>query len=499
MKFPLHLLLASSSAPLCAWGYLPSAPALLHHSSHRRHRSSSHLHYKEPSSSDITSGSSDNSSSSSSSSGDASIIWSVLANTERWISDTLDRSNKAANARLDAEELKLKKEEEQKKKLHFADEKKKEQLPRTDNPYARKEVSYVCEVGADLAVIVGGVFRRVREARELGESHGRDVEARLGTEDTSQPTTLRQTNVVVIPNCDEISKFQTFDKLIQAINQARRASRDFVLKKKDDNDDSKDWVVSINCAHLHPNYGIPTPEEQLASLQHEEEEGEVDVNLQEYKKRRDEARRSPYPSVIVEVQSTPPPDFGARMEEAVMEAAAKDVEEESEVTSEDVKKLEALFGMSAAKKPSSVDDPFYDALGEAFGNKEIISQTPLSMAQNWVLQNDPAFNEHSSTFTNSNTRHVDAAYEYIFHNLAMLNANTNINNPPVKRGQKSYVVLPNFVPTSATSFDRFAGQVSNIILSMPGLAEKVMLSTFHPEHVVTSTRAPVPIVVITWK
>mmetsp|Transcript_18700 Transcript_18700/g.32878 ORF Transcript_18700/g.32878 Transcript_18700/m.32878 type:complete len:139 (-) Transcript_18700:1409-1825(-) len=109
MKFPLHLLLASSSAPLCAWGYLPSAPALLHHSSHRRHRSSSHLHYKEPSSSDITSGSSDNSSSSSSSSGDASIIWSVLANTERWISDTLDRSNKAANARLDAEELKLKK------------------------------------------------------------------------------------------------------------------------------------------------------------------------------------------------------------------------------------------------------------------------------------------------------------------------------------------------------------------------------------------------------
>mmetsp|Transcript_1437 Transcript_1437/g.2331 ORF Transcript_1437/g.2331 Transcript_1437/m.2331 type:complete len:148 (+) Transcript_1437:1253-1696(+) len=136
---------------------------------------------------------------------------------------------------------------------------------------------------------------------------------------------------------------------------------------------------------------------------------------------------------------------------------------------------------------------------QAFGNKEIISQTPLSMAQNWVLQNDPAFNEHSSTFTNSNTRHVDAAYEYIFHNLAMLNANTNINNPPVKRGQKSYVVLPNFVPTSATSFDRFAGQVSNIILSMPGLAEKVMLSTFHPEHVVTSTRAPVPIVVITWK
>lgn len=67
------------------------------------------------------------------------------------------------------------------------------------------------------------------------------------------------------------------------------------------------------------------------------------------------------------------------------------------------------------------------------------------------------------------------------------------------RGQKSYVVLPNFVPTSATSFDRFAGQVSNIIRAMPSLADKVMVSTFHPEHVVKSTQSPVPIVVITWK
>ena len=60
--------------------------------------------------------------------------------------------------------------------------------------------------------------------------------------DSKQPTTMRQTNVIVIPSCDELSSFQTFDKLVQAINQARRASRDFVLKKKDDDDESKDWV-----------------------------------------------------------------------------------------------------------------------------------------------------------------------------------------------------------------------------------------------------------------
>ena len=130
--------------------------------------------------------------------------------------------------------------------------------------------------------------------------------------------------------------------------------------------------VSINCAHLHPQYGIQTPEEQLAELKREEEEGEVDVNMQEYKKRRDEARRSPYPSVIVEVQSTPPPDFGTRRDEAaMMEAAAADMmgakmsdNSDGDVTSEDVKKLEALFGLSAAKKSTKPDDPFYDALGE---------------------------------------------------------------------------------------------------------------------------------------
>ena len=142
-----------------------------------------------------------------------------------------------------------------------------------------------------------------------------------------------------------------------------------------------------------------------------------------------------------------------------------------------------------------ISSPFLSSTSwQAFGNNHVVSQTPLSVAQNWVLENDPAFSEDTSTFTNSNSRHVDAAYEYIFNNLAMLGASAN-NKP----GQKSYVVLPNFLPTSATSFDRFAGQVSNIVRAMPGLAEKVMVSTFHPEHVVTSTRSPVPIVVVTWK
>ena len=53
-------------------------------------------------------------------------------------------------------------------------------------------------------------------------------------------TTMRQTNVVVIPNCSELSEFKTFDNMVQAINMARRNARDFNFKKEET--DNKDWV-----------------------------------------------------------------------------------------------------------------------------------------------------------------------------------------------------------------------------------------------------------------
>ena len=188
MKFALHLLL--STAPAVAYLHPSSPTFLVHHQQHQPSpspRTGGHtcLYYKEPTPNADGSASAD-----SSGSDNSSNVWSVLANTERWISDTLDRSNKAANARRDAaaaeaEKLKKQKEQEEKSKsMHFADEKGDEQSsslpPPKDNPYVRKEVSYVCETGNELSVVVGGIFRRVREARELGESHGRGVEARLG-------------------------------------------------------------------------------------------------------------------------------------------------------------------------------------------------------------------------------------------------------------------------------------------------------------------------------
>jgi HD superfamily phosphohydrolase len=218
-----------------------SSTSAFHLSSHRTVPSTTLLRYKGSDFDDTFSSNNDNNNNGVG--GDN--FWSALVHTERWISDTLDRSNQAEMSRQQQQQQQQQNDNGQ--TMHFADEKKDSGIK--DNPYARKEVSYVCEIGSDLASVVGGIFRRVREARELGERHGRDVESRLGSSSSSSssdanPTTMRSTNVVVIPSCNELATFQTFDALVQSINQARRAARDFVVaKKKDDEDDgTKEWV-----------------------------------------------------------------------------------------------------------------------------------------------------------------------------------------------------------------------------------------------------------------
>jgi hypothetical protein len=77
--------------------------------------------------------------------------WSVLASTEKWIASTLEKNNALANAAPS---------------------------PTINNPYARKEVSYVCETNKESSMIVAGIFRMLREAREQGETHGVEEEER---------------------------------------------------------------------------------------------------------------------------------------------------------------------------------------------------------------------------------------------------------------------------------------------------------------------------------
>ena len=67
-------------------------------------------------------------------------VWSVLANTERWISSTLQDAQQGGN------------------------------------PLSRKEVSYVCETSQDPAMVLANIFRKVKEARQLGEAHAQEQE-----------------------------------------------------------------------------------------------------------------------------------------------------------------------------------------------------------------------------------------------------------------------------------------------------------------------------------
>ena len=72
-------------------------------------------------------------------------VWSVLATTERWISDTLANAKSADGT----------------------------------NPLSRKEVSYVCETSTDAAMVLASIFRKLKEARQLGETHGEEQEELL--------------------------------------------------------------------------------------------------------------------------------------------------------------------------------------------------------------------------------------------------------------------------------------------------------------------------------
>lgn len=260
--------------------------------------------------------------------------------------------------------------------------------------------------------------------------------------------------------------------------------------------------VSVNCAHLHPKFGEKSPEQQLKELQEEEDEGEVDLNLQEYKQRRLQARRSPYPSIVVEVRAMPPPEFtppppsGPEKPCDVEDDEEPSAADEVEINSDFVNQLEALFSKSSLEK----DGDFYANLGSQL--ETFSSVTPMMMAQNWIAQNDPLFDVTKCAFTVTDTMHVDEAHEFVFTNLAMQTseflpqASSSIETSAQKR---QYLVMPHFLSNSATSMEKFALSVENIIRTLPPVRNKVLINILHPEHIDEAKRSPVPVFVLQWK
>ena len=68
----------------------------------------------------------------------------------------------------------------------------------------------------------------------------------------------------------------------------------------------------MNSTHLHPKYGEKTPKQELKELQEIEEDGEVDLNLQEYNTRSNASSRGDLPTHKLSLRfaaSMVPPEF----------------------------------------------------------------------------------------------------------------------------------------------------------------------------------------------
>jgi hypothetical protein len=323
-----------------------------------------------------------------------------------------------------------------------------------------------------------------------------------------EPRTFRKTQVVVIPGNEVLmNNFTVFDRWMETINQARRNARDYVtdlaLEKLDSYDAGDpaevDWSVSVNCAHLHPKFGELTPRQQLQKMKEDDLAGEIDVNYEEFRERRMLARRSPYPTLVLEVRAVPPPDFGQSPPPSMRQSMPAESRRGNDgggdsITSADIQRLEALFGKSPAFNHPAADrttrqqeEDFFNQIGKSI--QEVSSVTPLRLAQEWFAQNDPDI-PSTAVFTESDTQHVDAAYEFVYTNLAMMR---DSGTP------RQYLVMPRFLSASATSFEKLSHEVSKLVSVLPDLAGRVKIHTFHPEHVDSAKRSPVPVYVLEWK
>ncbi len=232
---------------------------------------------------------------------------------------------------------------------------------------------------------------------------------RIQTDPRHERTTLRQTQVIIVPFCDFFDTFQAYEGVIQAINLARKNARDLVtdasIEKMELMEREWEYVkrkhacvlcfsylllclfltkrpvivlilicnsVSINGASLHPCYGEKTPKEIIDELEEIEEDGMLDLNKVEGMRRRNQARRSPYPTLIIEVQASPPGENDINDRKSPPQSASDDDDNDLSrrgVLNDIVLKLESIFAKSAAIhkkndiKEENSEDSFYKAIG----------------------------------------------------------------------------------------------------------------------------------------
>ena len=286
---------------------------------------------------------------------------------------------------------------------------------------------------------------------------------------------------------------------------------------------------------MHPKYGYKTPEQELKDLKEEEDnDGDIDLNLQEYKKQRIIARRSPYPSVVIEVLAMAPPTYTAPSPTGPVspksidatdiegkiaggkDSGTNDVDDDDDddgdgdsapssssatddmkIDAEFVNQLEALFSRSSLDDKSNKDGDFYESIGSHIETFSAV--TPLMVAQNWIDTNDPLFNATKCAFTVSDATYVDEGYEFVFTNLGMQTSQFIVGDVQAGAQKRQYLVMSHFLSSSATSLEKFTIQAGKIIRTLPLVGDKVDVSCLHPEHVDKDKRCPVPVIILQWK
>jgi hypothetical protein len=130
----------------------------------------------------------------------------------------------------------------------------------------------------------------------------------------------------------------------------------------------------------------------------------------------------------------------------------------------------------------------------------VLAVRPMDTTMEWITENDCQYSKNLSTFASSDVQHVDSAFEFVFLNLSLRRyAPTDLEKETeLKVGPRLYLVLPIFVSNSATSFEKFTNDVREIIETVDGLNDRIIVSAMHPEHVDESKRSPQPVVVLQW-
>jgi len=88
---------------------------------------------------------------------------------------------------------------------------------------------------------------------------------------------------------------------------------------------------------------------------------------------------------------------------------------------------------------------------------------------------------------------VDAAHEFVFSSIAA-DRRTVVSNTR----KQTYLLMPNFVSSSATSFEKFLNEVKKIMVTIPGISDGLDITIFHRESIEKEKRSPIPIFALQW-